>query len=215
MRFQDRGHAGRQLAERLAESAPHDPIVLALPRGGVPVAWAVAQALGAPLDVFVVRKIGASGHSELGVGAIAEDEDNPVIADVAGRLGIGRDDIERQLGPEREELQRQVAHYREQRPLPDVTEHDVVLIDDGLATGVTAEAALRALRAKQPRRLLLAAPVCAHETVTRLAQIADEVVCLDSPGDFLAVGAYYDDFAQVRDDEVLDLLHRPRATRTN
>lgn len=210
MRFDDRRDAGRQLAADVAAARPVDPLVLGLPRGGVPVAAEVAAALGAPLDVFVVRKIGAPGHRELGIGAVAEGTDDVVVSDTAESVGATRDEVTELAAAERTELARQCLRYRGDRQLPDVTRHDVVLVDDGLATGVTAEAALRALRARGARRLLLGAPVCAQETADRLAALADQVVCVLSRVDFLSVGAWYRDFHQVDDAEVLAALgHRP------
>ncbi|MQA01936.1 MAG: phosphoribosyltransferase [Streptosporangiales bacterium] len=208
MRFDDRRDAGRQLATHVAAARPADPLVLGLPRGGVPVAAEVAAALDAPLDVFVVRKVGAPGHRELGIGAVAEGTDDLVVSDTAATVGATRDEVTELAAAERVELERQCQRYRGDRQLPDVTRHDVVLVDDGLATGVTAEAALRALRTRGARRLLLGAPVCAQETADRLTALADQVVCVLSRVDFLSVGAWYQDFRQVDDAEVLAALGR-------
>jgi predicted phosphoribosyltransferase len=208
IRFRDRAEAGRLLADELARHRLTDPIVLALPRGGVPVGYEVASRLGAPLAVFVARKIGAPGQPELGIGAIAEDNSAVVDRATARALSVSAAEFEELATREQAELERRVQRYRGGRPLPDITGRDVVLVDDGLATGVTAEAALRALRARAPRRLVLAAPVCAPETAERLKGVADEVVCLYAPPDFGAVGAWYDDFGQTSDAEVLDLLGR-------
>ena len=206
MAFRDREDGGRQLAARLAGRAWHQPLVLALPRGGVPVGAEVAEALGAPLDVIVARKIGAPGHEELGVGAVAEGLDEPVVADTAARLGIGADEV-RALAPRaRAELARRVATYRGDRPLPGITDRDVILVDDGLATGVTAEAALRALGARGPRHLVLAVPVCSPAAARRLRARCDEVVCVAAPEPFRAVGHWYRRFDQTSDAEVLELL---------
>jgi putative phosphoribosyl transferase len=212
MRFRDRADAGRQLAGRLADHPLEDPVVLALPRGGVPVAFEVARGLGAPLEVFVARKVGAPGRPELGIGAVAEGGGDPVVTSTARMLGVGGERLERLVEAERAELHRRVERYRGERPLPDVDDRDVVLVDDGLATGVTAEAALRALRDRGPRRLVLAVPVCAPDTARRLRAVADAVVCVRSPGDFGAVGYWYDDFSQTSDAEVVDLLERAGTT---
>lgn len=156
----------------------HDPIVLALPRGGVPVAFEVADALGAPLDVFVARKVGAPGHPEYGIGAIAEGGGQVADEVSLRRLRLSMAEFERLVEAERAELTRRVRDYRGDRALPAFDGRDVVLVDDGLATGVTADAALRALRAQSPRRLVLAAPTCAPEAVARLRGTADEVLDL-------------------------------------
>jgi len=210
MRFHDRTDAGRQLAERLRGRTFVDPVVLALPRGGVPVAFEVAAALDAPLDVFVARKIGAPGQKELGIGAIAEGSDEVVASEVASMLDIDDHRLAELARRERVELERRVAQYRD-GPMVDVAGRDVVVVDDGLATGVTAEAALRALRTRRPRTLVLAVPVSAPDIASRLRAVADEVVCVHSPSDFRAVGLWYDVFDQTTDSEVSALLAKARS----
>ena len=204
--FSDRRDAGRQLAEALAHHPIDDPLVLGLPRGGVPVAFEVALALGARLDVIVARKIGAPANPEFGIGAIAEGGGAALASDTVRALRISDDELQWIIEREQAELHRRVATYRGERRLPAATGRDVVLVDDGLATGVTAEAALRSLRAQQPARLLLAVPVGPPETVRRLVPPADEVVCVVSTRHLTAVGAWYQDFTQTTDDEVLELL---------
>lgn len=210
MRFRNRDEAGRMLAERIVDQHLLDPVVLALPRGGVPVALPVAHALGAPLDVLVVRKVGAPGHAELGVGAVAEGLDEPVFSDVATRVGLTADDVRRLAVAEKDELARRVRSYRGDRPLPDVAGKDVVLIDDGLATGISAEAGIRALRTLTPRSLWFAAPVCSRQSAERLATLCDHVVHVVAPDDMHSVGEWYEDFDQTTDAEVLDILGRDR-----
>jgi putative phosphoribosyl transferase len=207
MLFLDRTDAGRQLGQQLRNLGLRSPVVLGLPRGGVPVAAQVADALGVTFDVYVARKIGAAGQPELGIGAIAEGGGDPVASTVAQSVGIGQAELRERAVAERRELGRRVDLYRGGRPLPALAGKDVVLVDDGMATGVTAEAAVRALRGEHPRRLVLAVPVCAAETRTRLSGVADEVVSLHAPGDFIAVGQWYDDFSQTTDEQVLELLH--------
>ena len=218
--FSDRRDAGRQLAERLARYRNDEVVVLALPRGGVPVAYEVARALGAPLDVVVARKVGAPGRPELGVGAVAPG--GVVLNDeAADALGLTDDDLAPVVAREREEVERRLARYRG-GGTPDVAGKTVVLVDDGLATGVTARAAVRAVRQLGPARVVLAVPVCARETAGRLADEADAVVCVAAPGQFRSVGQWYDDFRQTSDEEVLRLLEaagagpaRPSAVRVD
>ncbi|HVT22801.1 MAG TPA: phosphoribosyltransferase family protein [Mycobacteriales bacterium] len=210
MRFGDREDAGRQLGVRLSELKLVDPVVLGLPRGGVPVAAAVAAGLSATFDVFVARKVGAPDHEELGIGAVAEGDHDVVVSEAAPQLGIGQAQLEALADRARAELDRRVRTYRGDRKLPELAGRDVAVVDDGLATGVTAEAALRALRARRPRRLVLAVPVAAPESVRRLAAVADDVVCLAAPAHFYAVGQWYDAFPQLTDAAVLELLGTAR-----
>ena len=209
MRFDDRAQAGRALADRLAGLDLYQPVVLALPRGGVPVAVEIAAALDAEVDVFVARKVGLPGQEEFGIAAVAEGSDEVVVTGDAADLGIDADALEGLAARERQEILRRVSVYRRGEPLPEVAGHDVILVDDGVATGITAEAALKALRLRQPRRLVLAVPVCPEDTMQRLADFADQVVCAAVPQHFVAVGAWYTDFHQVGDDEVAELLHLP------
>jgi putative phosphoribosyl transferase len=205
MRFRDRRDAGRQLAARLEREVLHQPLVLALPRGGVPVAAEIASTLRAPLDVLVVRKVGAPHHREFGIGAVAEG-DVTVRDEAALRaVGVTIEQFDGLADEERRELARRVDRYRPDRPLPHVADHDVILVDDGLATGVTAQAAIASVRAAGARRVLLVAPVAAADTAARLGELA-EVVCLATPKRFMAVGEWYDDFDQTGDAEVLRLL---------
>jgi putative phosphoribosyl transferase len=206
--FRDREHAGRVLAGRLREHDLRSPVVLGLPRGGIPVAAEVATALGVPLEVFVARKIGTPGHEELGIGAIAEGLDEPVLSRDARHMGLGPSDLEALASGVRAEIARRVDRYRGGRALPELAGRDVVVVDDGLATGVTAEAALLSLRTRRPGWLVLAAPVCAHDTATRLAEMTDDMVCVEQPLDFIAVGEWYDDFRQTSDEEVVRLLEQ-------
>ena len=211
MRFRDRSDAGRQLAQRLSYLDLPDPLVLGLPRGGIPVAAEVARVLGAALDVFVARKIGAPGHEEFGIGAVAEGSEELVLTDFAVLLGLDHAELRALADRERVEVERRVRFYRGERELPDIKGRDIVLVDDGLATGVTAEAALRSLRRRGPGRLILAAPVCAPDSAARLRPFADDVVCVTEPPVLVAVGRWYDDFRQTTDAEVLQHLSAQRA----
>jgi putative phosphoribosyl transferase len=210
-RFADRRAAGRLLAACLRRdpsltTGDRPPVVLALPRGGVPVAREVADLLGAPLDVLVTRKIGYPHQPELGVGAIAEGGEPVYDELLLRRLGLTRADLARVVDRERAELSRRVAAYRGGRPPPDVAGRRVILADDGLATGVTARAALRSLRARQAGRTVLAVPVAAPSSAAALTAEADEVVTLAAPAAFRAVGDWYASFGQLADSDVLALL---------
>ena len=212
MRFRDRADAGRRLAERLVAEPLHEPVVLALPRGGVPVAAPVAAALRAPLAPFVARKVGAPGEPEYGIGAIAEGSPDVLRTGAADRLGISPEQMAALADVEREELRRRVRLYRGGAALPPVHGRDVVLVDDGLATGVTAEAALRALRRLEPGRLFLAVPVAPPDTARRLEELVDALVCLATPRGFEAVGRWYDHFDQTGDEGVLAILRAAAGT---
>ena len=209
MIFADRREAGRFLAEKLDAYADRpDVLVLALPRGGVPVAYEVARALHAPLDVFLVRKLGLPGHEELAMGAIASGGVIVLNEDVVGALGIPRDLIERVAAAEQQELERRERAYRDNRPPPDVRGRTVILIDDGLATGSTMRAAVAALRKLGPARIIVAVPIGAPETCAEFEQEADDVLCAVTPQPFYAVGLWYRDFSQTTDEEVHELLEQ-------
>lgn len=210
--FLDRADAGRQLAARLGEYRDQQPIILALPRGGVPVAAEIAQLLGAPLDVLPVRKLGAPGQPELGVGALALGGMHVLNHAAIQELRITPTQLERTVATEAAELARQSERFRGRRPFPDLRDRTVILVDDGLATGVSALAAVRAAQTYGPRRIVLAAPVCAPETISRLRPEVDDVVCVASPPDFFAVGLWYQDFSQVSDEAVHEMLERSRRT---
>ena len=208
-RFRNRDDAGRQLATALEQyTGRPDVIVLALPRGGVPVAFEVARALQAPLDIFVVRKLGVPGHEELAMGAIASGGARVLNEEVVGRLGISDEAIDRVAAAQAEEVVRREKAYRGDRPQPQLAGRVVFLVDDGLATGATMRAAVEAVRQHDPARVVVAVPTAAAETCDALRPLVDEVVCLVTPEPFLAVGFWYDDFSQTTDDEVRALLER-------
>ena len=209
--FRDRRAAGRLLAERLRAYAGRDDVlVLALPRGGVPVGYEIALALRAPLDVFVVRKLGVPGREELALGAIGSGDATVLNRDVIAALRVAPDELARIAARERRELARRNDLYRDGRPYPPVAGRTLVLVDDGVATGASMLVALEALRALEPARVVVAVPVGARETCAVLRQAADELVCLWAPAQFGGVGAWYADFTQVRDDEVRTLLSLTR-----
>jgi len=207
--FHDRADAGRQLAERLGDYANrNDVVVLGLPRGGVPVAYEVASRLAAPLDVFLVRKLGVPGHIELAMGAIAAGGVEVLNHDLIADLRISLQTVAGVAASERLELDRRDRVFRSGRPLPELAGKTVIVIDDGLATGATMEAAVTALRRMNPAQIVAAVPVGARETCDRLAHLADRVVCLATPASFDAVGLWYEDFSQTTDEEVKQLLLR-------
>ncbi len=202
-RFRDRHDAGRQLAAALGEYAGRDDvIVLALPRGGVPVGVEVARALGATLDVFLVRKLGVPGHEELAMGAVATGGVRVLNEDLVRRLGLSAEEMHEVVAREEEELARRETVYRGDRPRLDVRFKTVILVDDGLATGATMRAAVEALRRERPAKLVVAVPTAAAESCEDLRPEVDELVCLSTPQPFYAVGLWYDDFTPTTDEEV-------------
>jgi len=208
-RFRNRTDAGRQLAERLAAYADRpDVLVLALPRGGVPVGFEVARALGAPFDVFLVRKLGVPGYEELAMGAVATGGVRVLNDEIVRGLGILEREIDAVVARELQELARRERLYRGDRPPPDVAGRTVILVDDGLATGATMRAAIQALRQQHPARIVVAVPTASPDTCEALKAEADDVVCAMTPEPFLAVGHWYDDFTQTTDNEVRELLAR-------
>jgi putative phosphoribosyl transferase len=208
-RFRDRHDAGRRLAAALGSYAgQEDVLVLALPRGGVPVGYEVARALGAPLDVMQVRKLGVPGHEELAMGAIASGGVRILSESVVQALKIPERVIATVAAAEEQELDRRERIYREGRPFPEVRGRTVILVDDGLATGSTMRAAAAALRAQEAGRLVAAVPVAPKETCDALRDLVDDVVCAVTPEPFLAVGEWYEDFTQTSDADVKDLLRR-------
>jgi len=207
--FRDRSEAGRELGKSLAGYAGrNDVIVLALPRGGVPVAYEAARALGAPLDIFLVRKLGVPGQEELAMGAIASGGEIVRNTELIRQLGISEDDFDAVVHREAKELQRREAAYRGDRESRELSGKTVIVIDDGLATGASMRAAVEALRASRPARIVVAVPVAAREVCADFARRVDEAVCLFTPEPFYAVGAWYHDFSQTSDDEVRALLVR-------
>lgn len=214
--FKNRSEGGqklaRALADRLSEDDRRDALILALPRGGVPVAYEVATALKLPLDVLIVRKLGAPGQPELAMGALASGGEPVLNERVIRALGLDYIAIERVVEQEIQELSRREREYRGDVPFPRVQNRPVIVVDDGLATGSTMRAAVLALRDRNAGRIIIAVPVAAKETCAELATEADLAVCLETPDPFDAVGFWFDDFTQTTDDEVRSLLQRARET---
>jgi len=205
--FRDRTEAGELLASKLLQYAGRPDVqVLALPRGGVPVALEVAKALKAPLDVFVVRKLGVPGNEELAMGAVASGGVRVLNRDVIESLRIPRAMIEAVSAQELQELSRRERLYRDDRPPPQIRNHIVILVDDGLATGSTMRAAVAALRKLHPSKIIVAVPAAAPSTCDEFRSEVDEIVCAETPQPFYAVGAWYEDFSQVSDDQVRKML---------
>ena len=215
MRFRDRSDAGRQLASRLLPLRGKDVVVLGLPRGGVAVAAEVARALDAPLDVILVRKLGVPAQPELGMGAIGEGDARVINTDVVRYSGASEADINAVEQRERAELERRTKRFRGDAPREPLAGRIAVLVDDGIATGSTARAACQVARAQGAARVVLAAPVAPPSARSTLAGDADELVCLETPERFLAIGEWYDDFSQTRDEEVVSLLRAARAEHTD
>ena len=206
--FKDRKQAGKRLAEALLKYKAEEPIILAIPRGGVPVAYEVALALDAPLDIIVVRKLGAPGQPELGIGAVV-DGDHPqgvLNEEIMAELAVSQNYLDREVARQLAEIRRRQEAYRGGRPSEKVEGRTVVVIDDGIATGGSMRAALRGVRRNNPKRLVMAVPVAPQETIDSLRPEVDDLVCLDTPEFFAAIGEFYDDFRQTSDKEVTDLL---------
>lgn len=207
MFFQNRQEAGRLLAEQLAQyKNRQDLLVLAIPRGGVVVGYEVARALGAPLDVYITRKVGAPHNPELAIGAVASDGTLVLDHNLIDLLGVSRDYIEEEASKERAEIQRRLAKYRGERSSPQIEGKVAILVDDGIATGATVSATIQALRKSNPKELVLAIPVGPRDTVERLKVQTDKLICLHAPEVFWAVGSFYLDFGQTTDEEVISLL---------
>ncbi len=213
MFFRDRADAGRRLAARLTGYGDEEPIVLALPRGGVPVGAEVSRSLGAPLDVFIARKLGAPGQPELGIGAVAQGGALVLNERIVRALRLSEEHVRRAAEEELREVRRRLRLLRGDRPEPSVGGRTVILVDDGLATGATARVAILALKDRRPGRLVLAVPVCPPRTAKLLRPEVDELVVLATPTDFYAVGSFYEDFEQVDDEEVVRLLRAARLER--
>lgn len=206
MLFRDRRDAGRLLAKKLAEYADRRVVVLAVPRGGVPVAYEVAQALNAPLDIFLVRKLGLPGHEELALGAIASGGVQVVNESVLARFHVSEGMINEVVAREQRELERREEAYRGTKPPIDVAGKTAILIDDGLATGASMRAAVVALRQRSPARIVVAVPIAPPDTCREFEDLVDAIVCAVTPEPFYAVGQWYDDFTQTTDEEVRRLL---------
>lgn len=208
--FTDRRAAGRQLAGRLSRYQDGGSIVLALPRGGVPVGYEVARALEAPLDVFVARKLGAPEQPELAIGAVASGGVRILNGSVVRELGVSEGWIESVTEKELAEVERRMRRFRDARPVPTLEGRTVILVDDGIATGMTVRAAIQSIREQAPRGIVLAVPVCAEITAVALASEVDELICLRTPSDLWAIGLWYENFHQLEDEEVVELLKRSR-----
>lgn len=213
MRFIDRHDAGKELAQHLMVFKDKHPVVLALPRGGVPVGFEVAHALGAPLDLILVRKIGAPHEEELAIGAIADGKDPELVTDarLVKDLDVSQDYLEQAKSAALKEIERRRRAYFGTHEAVDIADCTAIIVDDGIATGATMLAAIHAVRRRKPARIVLAVPVAAADSLRRLSREVDDVVCLDRPTVFLAVGQFYRQFPQLRDAEVISLLDQSRA----
>jgi predicted phosphoribosyltransferase len=214
--FENRTQAGRLLGQALTRYAKHpEVIVLALPRGGVPVGFEVARMIGAPLDIMLVRKLGTPGQEELAMGAIASGGVCILNDEIVAAIDISQEDIEAAAATERQELERRERAYRGNQPPPAIENHCVILVDDGLATGASMLAAVAALKRQKPSSIVVAIPVAPFDTVQRLQEQADDVVCLATPEPFSAVGRWYREFTQTSDDVVKSLLAHAWARHTS
>jgi putative phosphoribosyl transferase len=208
--FIDRHHAGLELAKRLAKYAAENPVILALPRGGVVIGYEIAKAFHSPLDVIIARKIGLPHNKEFGIGAIGEEGVRILDNRVIDIIGLPMDTVENIINEEMNELKRRIHLYRKNRPLPDLKNKTVILVDDGLATGVTAKAAIQAIKKLHPKKIIFASPICSYESAQDLRSFVNDIVCLATPLDLMAIGLWYQNFDQVTDEEVIDLLERAK-----
>lgn len=208
MIFKNRSSAGKKLAKKLKKYQQENVIVLALPRGGVPVGYEIAKLLASPFNVIVSRKIGAPQNPELGIGAISENNVSLMNKRIASLLNISQNQVENIIKKEKKELSRRIRLYRNNQSLPDLSGKTVILVDDGLATGVTAKAAIESIKKLKPEKIVFAAPVCARESVKQLSPDADQIVCLYTPSALQAIGIYYKNFQQVTDQEVVRLINK-------
>ena len=213
-RFRNREDAGRQLADRLRDYRDARPVVLALVRGGAPVAYEVARELSAPLDVWVVRKLGVPWRPELGVGAIAEPDYVHIDRERARRVGVSENALDQVIEQKRGEVEQRVRKFRGGRARPELEGRTVIVVDDGIATGGTALAAVEAIRTQNPTKVVLAAPVAPPTTVEKLEPVVDELVVLQVPPSLMAIGSWYDNFTQISDEEVAQLLDRAAREQT-
>jgi len=209
-RFTDRAHAGKMLAARLRHLKMREPLLLALPRGGVPVAYEVARELGLPLDVLVVRKLGVPSHPEYAMGAIVESGYYRINPRVTRAVGVSESEIEGVIEHEKDEIQRRLTRYRPDHNLPSLANRTVIVVDDGLATGATAQVACQYLRELGAGEVIVAAPVCSPRVEEKIRADSATLVCLSQPTDFSAVGYFYEDFSEVPDDTVVGLLEKSR-----
>jgi putative phosphoribosyl transferase len=212
--FRDREHAGRELAQSLTSYRDQSPLVLGLPRGGVPVAYEVARALDAPLDVLVVKKLGAPMHSELGIGTVAEGGYVFLDEELVRETGTSEGEVSDAIRTKTAEVEERCRRLRRGRPVPDLRDRTVVVVDDGIATGGTVRTALRVLRQRGPRRLVLAVPVASRDILASLRGEADEIVCPSPQDELYAVGGWYDDFHTVEDRDVDALLEQASTPRS-
>jgi len=217
LRFKNRVDAGEKLAKALEADFANkkNTIVVALPRGGVPVAYPISQALNAPLDIVVPRKIGAPFHQEYAIGAITQDKEGYFNEEAIRELGVTRDYIEKEVEKQAKEAQRRLRVYRGSRPPQHFEGQNVILVDDGIATGSTMKAAIMSMKAKKPAQIILAVPVAPSDSLNELKDLVDRVVCLATPYPFYAVGNFYDDFSQTEDEEVLELMNRTNTTEAH
>lgn len=203
--FEDRKEAGRKLAKRLEKYRKEKPVILALPRGGVPVGYEIAKTFKLPFDVIIVRKIGSPNQPELGIGAVAEGNVEILDKKAIKLLGLNKDAISEIIAREKNEIERRKKIYRENKPLINIKSKTVILVDDGLATGITAKAAILAIKKLKPKKIIFASPVCAFDSLKNIENV-DEIQCILTPHEFNAVGSWYKNFDQVTDEEVKNLL---------